>query len=264
MHEITDVKDLPESAALERQCVACGHAVSESASFCSACGKPIEHVTPGQLDAMTVLTPTLIYYFVTLLLLGIYKFTNVWDSSFESTVVVTIFDVAIVVIFWILYGRSLAPLFSFKNVRIKIVLLVMLGCVAGAVVVHYLAAAINVAINDHDVFYDYLIFGTTDHPKLFAVLFICVQPAIFEEVAFRGFLFNNVQQLTTQETTVYVTSFMFGVLHLAFLSLFWLVPIGLAFAFLRKRYNTLWYGIVGHFTYNFIIIFFDYINLNFL
>lgn len=38
----------------------------------------------------------------------------------------------------------------------------------------------------------------------------------------------------------------------------WLVPGGLIFAFMRMKYNTLWYGIVGHFTYNFVITVLDF------
>ena len=95
-------------------------------------------------------------------------------------------------------------------------------------------------------------------PFLLEILFRCVQPAIFEEVAVRGFLFNNLQEVTSARSAVYITSFLFGVLHLAFMSLLWLIPIGLAFAFLRMRYHTLWYGIVGHFTYNMAITYMEF------
>ncbi|TXH26639.1 MAG: CPBP family intramembrane metalloprotease [Cyclobacteriaceae bacterium] len=49
-------------------------------------------------------------------------------------------------------------------------------------------------------------------------------------------------------------------MHLAFISLIWLIPIGLAFGFLRSRYNTIWYGIVGHFVYNFCITVYEFWN----
>jgi len=41
-------------------------------------------------------------------------------------------------------------------------------------------------------------------------------------------------------------------------SLLWLVPIGLAFGYLRDKHNTLWYGMIGHFAYNFSITFFEF------
>jgi membrane protease YdiL (CAAX protease family) len=91
-----------------------------------------------------------------------------------------------------------------------------------------------------------------------ATLFIAVQPAIFEEITFRGFLFNNLKQVSGGPSAVYITGFVFGMMHLALISLLWLVPIGLAFGYLRNKYNTLWYGVIGHFTYNFIIVMNDF------
>ncbi|HYF70621.1 MAG TPA: CPBP family intramembrane glutamic endopeptidase [Ohtaekwangia sp.] len=81
----------------------------------------------------------------------------------------------------------------------------------------------------------------------------CILPAVFEEVAFRGFMFTNLQAVTNTKSVIYITAFLFGVIHLSFISLLWLIPIGIVFAVLRARYNTLWYGVVGHFTYNFTI-----------
>ena len=56
-----------------------------------------------------VLTPTLAYYFITLLLLGIYKLTSVFPEGFEGIVVVTVIDVAIVIAFWGNYFQTLRP-----------------------------------------------------------------------------------------------------------------------------------------------------------
>jgi membrane protease YdiL (CAAX protease family) len=213
-------------------------------------------------DPMETLAPVFIYYFVTLLLLGIYKFTTVFDESFSDHVFVSFVDIVIILAFCINFHRSLLPLFSFRNVTLGRVLLVMGGSIVGAVIVHFAATGMQWVLGEDD-FYSIGMFEETAHPELLAVLFICVQPAIFEEVAFRGFLFNNVMKVSGGEAAVYVTSFMFGIIHLAFLGLIWLVPIGLAFAFLRLKFNTLWYGMIGHFTYNFVIIAIEYINLNY-
>lgn len=212
-------------------------------------------------DPFKTLAPVFIYYFATLLLLTVYKFTGVFNDSFEDFLVINVVDILLVLVFCVAFYRSLVPLYSFRNVSVLNVLKVVGGSILGAIVVHFLATGLN-AIMGEDEFYSFSMFETTRHPELFAVLFICVQPAIFEEVAFRGFLFNNISDVTSRQGAVYVTSFMFGVIHLAFLGLVWLVPIGLAFALLRLKFNTLWYGMIGHFTYNFVIIAIEYINLN--
>jgi membrane protease YdiL (CAAX protease family) len=74
-------------------------------------------------------------------------------------------------------------------------------------------------------------------------------------------MFNNISHITTARSAIYITGFVFGIIHLAIISLLWLVPIGLIFAWLRWRYNTLWYGIIGHFVYNLCITMIEYYNI---
>jgi membrane protease YdiL (CAAX protease family) len=127
-----------------------------------------------------------------------------------------------------------------------------MGALLGAVIVTLVASLIEVSIYE-DVYYNPYLFHDTSNPFIWSVIMICVQPAIFEEVAFRGFLFNNLEKITAEKSAIYITGFLFGIIHLSFISLLWLVPIGLVFAMMRLKYNTLWYGIVGHFSYNLFI-----------
>ena len=64
--------------------------------------------------------------------------------------------------------------------------------------------------------------------------------------------------MTTPTGAVYITAFVFGIIHLAVISMLWLVPLGLIFGMLRAKYNTLWYGVIGHFTYNLGFILLEY------
>lgn len=234
----------------EPVCIHCAAPVKATDFFCSHCGRELKSTArhPRE-DVFTTLTPSLLFYFVTLILLMVYKFTPVFPDGFEGQVAIAVLDTGIVIAFWIYSKRELAPLFSVSGLRIKLVLLTVLGALAGSIVISLVADWINVSISD-DVFYNPYLFDDTAFPLFMSIVFICVQPAIFEEVAFRGFLFSNLEKVTSPGGAVYISSFVFGLLHLAIISLIWLVPIGLAFAFLRLRYNTLWYGIIGHFIYN--------------
>ena len=49
-------------------------------------------------------------------------------------------------------------------------------------------------------------------------------------------------------------------MHLQIISLLWLIPIGLVFGLLRNKYNTLWYGVIGHFVYNFSITVYEFLG----
>lgn len=234
----------------ESTCIQCGAPVNVADIFCSHCGRELSAtVRPPQEDVFSTLTPSLLYYFATLILLMVYKFTPAFPEGFEGQVAISILDIGIVIAFCIYARRDLAPLFSVSGLSSKIMLLTVAGALAGSALISLVANWINVSISD-DVFYNPYLFEDTQFPLLISVLFICVQPAIFEEVAFRGFLFSNLEKVTSPAGAVYISSFIFGLLHLAFISMIWLVPIGLAFAFLRLKYNTLWYGMIGHFTYN--------------
>ncbi|HMG92699.1 MAG TPA: CPBP family intramembrane glutamic endopeptidase [Chryseolinea sp.] len=243
-------------------CPHCNGIVQLDDSFCGTCGKEIialqlVHSVDHSEDAFTVLQPTLAYYGITLLLLATYKLTSVFPEGFDGMVAITIIDTLIVLTFCVLFYRQLLPLFSLRNVKPELVALTALCAMVGSVVVSVVADIINISISD-DVFYSTYLFEDTSHPFLFAVLFIAVHPAIFEEVTFRGFIFTNVSRIATPRSAIYITGFVFGIIHLAIISLLWLVPIGLIFAWLRWKHNTLWYGVVGHFVYNLCITVIEY------
>jgi len=246
---------------VEFLCPSCGGKLKVTDTFCGHCGKEIINVgiVEYKNDVFKDLAPTLLYYFITLLLLGLYKLTTIFPEGFEGMVIVSTIDILIVCVFWWNSSNEIKPLFSFREVKVKILMLTVGAALAGSVVISYLATLIQVAIRD-DVFYNYYLFYDTSYPKFFAILFICVHPAIFEEIAFRGFLFSNLEKITSSIGALYITSFLFGIMHISIISLLWLVPIGLAFAFLRMRYNIIWYGIIGHFTYNFGVILIEFLG----
>lgn len=241
-------------------CLGCGGQVTPNDRFCGTCGTFLaDDVVKPTGDAFATLTPSLVFYFVTLALLAAYKLTDIFPTDFEGFLGVTIIDTLIVVLFWIITRKDLAPLFSLKGIRISILFLTIAGALLGCLIVSVVADFINVSLFE-TTFTDSWLFAETSSPFLYAVIFTCVQPAIFEEVAFRGFLFSNVQQVTTATGAVYITAFIFGIIHLSVISMIWLVPLGLIFGMLRVRYNTIWYGIVGHFTYNLGFVLLEYVQ----
>lgn len=219
--------------------------------FCGHCGNElIKEINHASEDVFSVLSPSLWYYFITLILLATYKLTPLFPEGFNGLLIISLINIAVVLLFWFNSFNDLKPVFTFSGFSFSIAALTIVASLVGSIVISWTAKIIEVSISD-DVFYNPYLFQDTGWPFLFATLFICVQPAIFEEIAFRGFLFSNIQKIASPTGALYVTSFLFGIIHLAVISLLWLVPIGLAFAFLRMKYNIIWYGVIGHFTYNF-------------
>lgn len=238
----------------EMTCTSCGAVLAQRDQFCSNCGKPVVNESPAGMkqDVFQILQPLLAYYSITLVILSVYKFTSLFPEGFEGMVLVSAIDIIVVLVFWAMSFNEVKPLFSYTDVRSSVMILTIVSAVLGGILIHFLADVIQVSITE-DVFYNPYLFEDTRWPFALATLFICVQPAVFEEVAFRGFIFNSLQKLTPGMSAVYISSFVFGIIHMSIVSLIWLVPIGLSFAILRLRYQTLWYGIVGHFVYNFTI-----------
>jgi uncharacterized protein len=234
-------------------CTKCGQALQQEERFCGYCGHETE--VQEELvrdDAFEVIKPTLLYYFVTLILLSIYKLTEIFPDGLEGQIAISVIDIAIVIVFWVYFLRDLKPLFSLRRVNLKILFLIASGAVVAALIVSTVADVINISLFD-DVYYSPYLFDDTANPFAWAVVMTCISPAIFEEVAFRGFMFTNLQVLSSPQGAVYISAILFGIMHLSFISLLWLIPLGIVFAMLRLKYNTLWYGIIGHFVYNFTI-----------
>lgn len=238
-------------------CINCGKEVHPGDRFCGHCGGTLAEYVKPTADIFSVLTPSLAYYFITLALLATYKLTDLFPVTFESFLVISILDAFIVIVFWTLAWKEVRPLLSFSGFKFSVAGLTTLCALAGCLIVSVVADYINVSLFE-STYSDLWIFADTAFPLLFSILLTCIQPAILEEVAFRGFLFNNIQKISTPAGTAYITAFIFGIIHLALISMLWLVPIGLVFAFLRIKYNTLWYGVIGHFAYNLGFALLDY------
>lgn len=241
-------------------CPHCSSAIDRADVFCGYCGKEIlSSENTNSAEVFSRLAPTLLYYFITLILLAIYKFTEVFPQGLDGLLIVSGLDIIFVFVFWLNNFAEVGSLFRLRGLSLRVMMLTVAGAIIGSAVVSVIADFINHSIQD-DVFYNTFYFAETSNPLLFATFLIAVQPAIFEEIAFRGFLFNNLKEIAGDNSAVYISAFIFGIMHLAFISLIWLIPIGLAFGFLRSRYNTIWYGIVGHFVYNFSITLYEFWN----
>lgn len=185
---------LPEDLTPPHLCNRCAAVIQLSDKFCGSCGERLEQSSPEpRVDIFELIRPSLLYYFITLVLMLVYKTTDIFPDGFEGMVWITVLDISIVIIFWIQNHDQLSSLFSLSGIKASIAFMTALTAIAGAFLVTLLANWINVAISS-DVFYDTYLFQDTAYPLLISILFICVQPALFEEVAFRGFLYNNLQK----------------------------------------------------------------------
>jgi len=124
--------------------------------------------------------------------------------------------------------------------------------------VYFFIEFINGFIFEEESLNYFVTYAYLDNPLFWAILFIAILPPIFEELAFRGFLFNKLKEVSSNQVTIIGTAFIFALVHFSFLSFIWIFPFGIVLGYLRSRYNTLWIGMIIHFIHNFIVLMIDY------
>lgn len=89
----------------------------------------------------------------------------------------------------------------------------------------------------------------------FTIIFwICVQPAIIEEIAFRGVVLGGLRRVLTDREALVISTFLFGLLHLSLPSMPHLLLIGGVLGWLRLRSGSLLPGMVMHFLHNLLCL----------
>ena len=89
---------------------------------------------------------------------------------------------------------------------------------------------------------------------LTAILIICVQPAIIEELGFRGVILPALQPALAPNEAVLVSALMFMMLHLTLFSFPHLFVMGVVLGYLRVRTGSLLPGMLLHFTHNLLCV----------
>lgn len=141
-------------------------------------------------------------------------------------------------------------LLRWPNFSIKKLLLVVVLTPIASLIVQILVTLLNEYILEAHYSYESL-YSAHPYGNYIMVVSIAVFPAIFEELGFRGYLMQKLLGILDQKEAIYITSFLFFLMHLSLLSFFWMLPLALVLAKMRLKENTLWYGIVMHFLFNF-------------
>ncbi|MFI5378139.1 MAG: CPBP family intramembrane glutamic endopeptidase [Tepidisphaerales bacterium] len=86
------------------------------------------------------------------------------------------------------------------------------------------------------------------------VLLICVQPAVFEELAFRGVIQGSIEAVVGPWQGVLVSAAMFAIIHLSIPSLPHLLTLGIVLGWLRMGSGSIYPGMIVHFLHNLLVL----------
>jgi membrane protease YdiL (CAAX protease family) len=151
---------------------------------------------------------------------------------------------------------GIKPVLKFRNFSWVTLWGVVVLSAASSFLVSFAVKELNGTFFHSDVNY-YDPYRSYTFPTFVMIYSIAIMPAVFEELAFRGIMYNYCANFLDERLVVAVTAFLFAVMHLSIVSLVWLIPFGFFIANLRRKYNTLWYGIVFHFVFNLVACIFD-------
>ncbi len=234
-------------------CASCGNFTDVKANFCGTCGNRIQQAVG--INPSNSLYTSLAYFFA-VLLMNVVIYYAVDFYTFSTEVITSVVFIMITMLFALILKAPLKGYFE-KSLKLSLVLFAILIAVALSLVVTYIADALNMLFWEME----YLEIDTyleTSNPWLYAMIFSCAVPALFEEIAFRGFIFGEIEKQLNTESALIISSILFAVLHLSAIGLIWYIPLGFLLGYVRKRYKSISYCVIIHFFYNLMIVSLDF------
>ncbi|MEL6813033.1 MAG: type II CAAX endopeptidase family protein, partial [Bacteroidota bacterium] len=223
--------------------------------FCGHCGKkitqPKEEREKGSLQLVII-------FYLTFLVYSIVSFVLFSESdSLGVEIALEAVFIMLTLLFTFFDVKRIYALYNFRLVNWKNVLFSLVFPVFTAFVVYYAVEWLNLGLFEQtdNVFVEYAPYANT---VFWVLIFYTVIPPIFEELAFRGFLFNQLSEIASPQVTILATAFIFALVHFSLVSILWIFPFGIMLGYLRYKYKTLWLGMIIHFIHNFLVIALDY------
>lgn len=245
----------------EHFCMHCNQPIAEEARYCNHCG--VLQAVPDIDDAVQKqqrLVSLSIFFGVHLAICLFSNFTiytRGWVPLLIIDGVLSSFTLVYVVLFW----RDLKKLFRWKSFSVVKILSYASSAIIGAIAVNYAVKWLNKTIFDSEYYY-YSAFSHLKYAKFITILSVALQPAIFEELAFRGIMQEGLTKVTDTRQAIFISAFLFTLLHMSFISFFWLMPFALWLGYIRMKEETIWYGMIIHFCFNTTACFLEFFELN--
>ncbi len=183
------------------------------------------------------------------------------SDSLNTEITLEVSFIVLTLVFVIFDKKNIYILYSFKNINWKILSFSFIFPLITGIIVYFGINGVNEFLLGEN-FNVYLGYIQYDNSFIWAFIFIVITPPIFEEIAFRGFLFNQIRLVASPKVTILATALIFALVHFSMLSVLWIFPFGVVLGYLRNKYKTLWLGMIIHFIHNLIILLLDFYYFN--
>ena len=248
-----------ETATVSR-CRACGTAGHPSGRYCEDCGAYLNPKVDrlarreSHLTRWKTVKACLIFYMIYLATLVIGLLAD--DSNKLNAIIVCSFvDAALVLLFAFAWRRETGILGQMRIDRsvfhqLCIGMMVLPGLLAVNFAYH------EVLIRAFEIETGTVLepFAEANATLLAMVTYICLLPAVVEEIAFRGLIQTRLMKAVRPGDALVVTAILFAVIHVSVFSGPYLFGLGLFLGWLRVRSNSLIPCMAVHFVHNLVVI----------
>ena len=254
--------DAPDQPA-SRFCGSCGNALMPGDAGCATCLQ----ADADAAERSTVVAPTRPTFQMAMLLFAIllgsflpFALAHLDDDiefMFMVEHFVQVFDALIVIGFVAYCWQTMWPLFKIIPITWCLAA-VPTGVITLTIATVFIWFITQITGLVDESYYIGPTFGA-GYGWAYLILSIVIQPAIIEELAFRGIIFDGVRTTLSDRETVIVTALMFMVLHLAAMAVFpFLFLMGLLLGWMRLKTGSLWPCILLHATHNGLVLAYEY------
>jgi membrane protease YdiL (CAAX protease family) len=238
-----------QSFPLQKNCLQCNELITSESRFCRHCGSAqnIDAVQASEQKWDNIKQIALFFTFdavICAVASYIHFFKTVeWSVTFDTLLAI------IAVTFFCDKWSQNRSLLAWHNFSVLKLLSYCSIAIAGSFIVNFIVDWLNQTLFSEELSY-YAFYATHSYGKELMIFFVAIMPALFEELGYRGFVLQKLLLSVDKKQAVFISAFLFAIMHMSFISLFWLIPFALLLAYVRIKENTLWYGVCMHFTFN--------------
>jgi membrane protease YdiL (CAAX protease family) len=200
-----------------------------------------------------------VFYCVDLLICLMANFIHFFQGLkwlFITEGVLAVITIIFVVVVW----HELKPAFRWDSFTWPKAIVYAVATVLFAVVVNVVIRWVNIHIFNENVYY-YRSFRHLPYPKLGMITLVALLPAVFEELAYRGVILQGLLTIEYERRAIFIAALLFAIIHMSFISFFWLLPFAIWLGNIRSKEKTIWYGVMIHFCFNVTACVFEFYEL---
>lgn len=245
-------------------CSYCGHQLDGRVYFCPACAKPYRSVelslptpAPAYEDIETSLRTkapdvwTVFFAFLSAMVIAGTLGMAIWGKEDREAVMMLV-DLALFVTTatcLFRYWKDVRPLLTapgFFRPAAWIGLALLIPLLA----LNYGYHSVVVGLFDIEMD-DYNGFFTSSYGP---ILFICVLPAVVEEIAFRGIIQHRFEKVVEPWLAITAASLLFSAAHFTVLSAPYLAVTGALLGWMKWKTGSIYPPMLAHFIHNYIVV----------